>query len=47
MEIQKNYALLRFHYKENPENWTDTKYAKRVMEMEFVFEYMGLHNKPK
>jgi hypothetical protein len=29
----------------NPEKWSDAKYAKMVNEMEYVFEYMGLHNK--
>lgn len=44
-EIRLNHALLRFYYRGNPEKWSNDKYAKMVKEMEFVFEYMGLHNK--
>jgi hypothetical protein len=40
-----NHALLRFYYGGNPEKWDDNKYAKMLNEMQFVFEYMGLHNK--
>ena len=41
-EIAKNNALLRFYYKENPEDWDDDKWCKMVEEMEFVFKYMEL-----
>lgn len=45
MEIRKNHALLRFHYGGVPEKWSDDKYCKMVMEMEYCFEYMGILNK--
>lgn len=41
-EIAKNNALMRFYYKENPEDWDDDKWCKMVEEMEFVFKYMEL-----
>jgi hypothetical protein len=41
-EIRKNNALLRFYYKQDPEEWDDDKWAMRVEEMEFIFKYMEL-----
>ena len=41
-EIVKNNALLRFYYKQNPEEWDDDKWCQMVSEMEYVFKYMEL-----
>ena len=38
----KNIALLRFYYKEDPEKWSDSKYAKRLSELDYVLKKTGV-----
>lgn len=40
-EIAQNNALIGFYYRVNPDKLTDSQWAKKVIELQWVLKYNG------